>query len=309
MRMETVLVYADAQGDLPAVPQVTAKARLSMLSAAVDACKEHMHLVAQALDSVSAGAAIERFALGNDREGANLVLLDAAAMCAYAAYRATIVAAEDPFRGAQDIADALQLHPDEVRLRMHNALCNAAKIISLGRNVAASLEPLLPKRQSWFEFPPVPLVQGIADKRVLAVVHPEADSFSRTVLAALKDHLPDWEFVLDQTDVFELPWYAAIHIGHATSPEPGSRLEDCLAGGVPVFQIIDPQSRNIRAVGTASIVTEDRGSRLCHGIDELVSALRDFAADPDAVRRQSASARAEMDSAAAWARIMTEVLQ
>jgi hypothetical protein len=306
--MESVVVCSAAYGGLP-VSQVTAKARQLFLSAGV--ARSEGSVSVRPLDDANVSAAVKQFPLGCDREGPNLILMDAAAMCAYGPYRTTVLAAEDPFGRALALAKALQRDVEDVRLRIHRAFCNAAKIVSLGRAVAASLQPFLPQKQEVLDFPPAPLVRGTADKQILTVIHPGSEELGEAVLASLNAGLPDWEFVLERTDVFELPWYGAIHVGPATSIEPGSRLPDCWAGGVPVFQIANRESQRARALDPSLplFVTDGRNGRLCGTVERLLTALQEFAADSAASRHNSLLAQSETDWLNAWARIAVEVLQ
>jgi hypothetical protein len=308
--MENLIVYSGAHGSLP-VSRVSSRARLLLLSAGVNLPERRGSLSVQPLNDADARTAVDRFPLGNDREAANLILMDAAAMCAYAPYRATIVATENPFCRAGELASALRLDTDDVRVRIHHALCNASKVVSLGRNVAASLQPFLPHKQRVLDFPPVPLVWGSADKQILTVIHPGSEELGTMVLAALSSALADWDFVRDLTDIFEMPWNAAVHIGPATSLEPGCRLRDCWAGNVPVFQIAGREGRRIRRPDRLLplFVTEGTTGRLCEPVEALLSALRNFAADPDPVRETRLAVQNEADWPTAWASIASEILQ
>lgn len=287
-------------------------------------------LAQQAKESLSAGqydvtlkplspsdvqSAIRNMPSGHDRLAlnGNLVLLGTAAMLAYAPYRARLVLTNDPFARAEAIAQELSYNADLLRVRLHDALISAEKVVCLGGPAFEAVAPLVARRPEDRMFPPMAL--SAAAPAPLLVVSNEDERSALEMIGLLRESFPAEEFrAFDPATVFESPWKAVLQLGIARSSLPGARLSDAWAGSVPVLQLVNrtslmAQSRRLAGVLSEYVVDHGRTGLLCAAPDDLVAALRDLLLDPLPMRSVARGARRKVDPAAQWDVLLKAILQ
>lgn len=258
--------------------------------------------------------AFREFPSGHERLSldGNLVLLDAAAMLAYAPYRGTILLSADPFDGVGQIQRSLGIDSDLVRVRLHDALLTARRVIALGHSASLAMAPLLPRSAERRSLPSTALT---ASGSAILVVRNDDDHMADDTLHMLADTFGDQEFSLfDASTAFERNWKLVVQLGIAQSSLPGARLSDAWAGGVPVVQLVNPVSlrarRRRQAGPIADIVVEHgKSGLLCTAVDELRSLLADLLSDVLPARAVARSARQRVDPASEWDTLLKAIAQ
>ncbi|MEI9932412.1 MAG: hypothetical protein WDM89_18210 [Rhizomicrobium sp.] len=242
----------------------------------------------------------------------NLVLLDTGAMLAYAPYRSTFLLLSDPFKEIDRIGEALELEADFARIRLHDALLTAGKLISLSHTAGVTIEFLRPGNLEQKAIPSVPIKpEGDA----IMVVAGENDTMAQNVYSHLVSMFPEQEFTFfEPAQAFGKPWKAVLQIGLAKSTAPGARLGDAWAGGVPVIQFASPASiraeRRRRPERLHMVVAEHgKTGILCSTLDELRSALSDILVDILPARAVARSAKRRSDPANEWDILLKAMLQ
>lgn len=315
MSVENILIYSGAHAELP-MSHLASKARLSLLSAVAHGpTSGRVSISVRTIDLGDLLNTIRNWPREIDREawGRNFILTDVAAMAAYAPYRCTLFLAEDPFRSAAQLARSLSMPMDELVVRLHHCLINAAKVVTLTRDAELSLSPLMPQAATAINFPVVPLRPDVGGRRVLMIVHPGGEGLARLAQDALSREAPACEIVSDQTRIFDHTWSAVVHIGMATSAEPGARLRDAWAGAVPVLQLDDREAtartRPPRNALLETQVSDGKTGFLCRTVEELAMAFSELMDDPIAVRALARAAQRQIDAEKEWMTIADEILQ
>ncbi len=307
-----MIAYADADGAEPS-PSEIAHAIGRAARASLDAGKFDVALKPLSADDVKQAA--EDRPVGHDRlaQDANLVLLDAGALIAYAPYCARVVLASDPFD--LDFRKAFGLDADAARIRLHDALIGAASVVALGRPVFDAVTPLLPRRPEHREYPPLALRESSSADAPILVVNNEEPSTGQELTALLASAFPAQRFLCAGPRMaFEHAWKAVLQIGAAVSSRIGERLCDAWAGGVPLLQLVDPASlgahRRRQAARRLEIVVDHGKSGLLYAsLEEFTTGLGDFLIDPLPARAVARAARRRIDSAADWDGLLKAVLQ
>jgi len=316
MSVENIIVYSGAHAELP-MSHLASKARLSLLSAVAHGpASGRISISVRTIDLGETLNAIRHWPREIDREawGCNFVLTDVAAMAAYAPYRCTLFLTEDPFRSAAQLARNLSMPTDDLLIRLHHCLMNAAKIVTLTRDAELSLSPLMAQAATAINFPVVPLRPALGGRRVLMIVHPGGERLAGPAKDALSRESSECEVVMDRARIFDHAWSAVVHIGMATSAEPGARLRDAWAGAVPVLQLDERevQARN-RPQGNSqqleALVSDGKTGFLCRTVEELAVAFTELMDDPIAVRALARAAQRQIDAEKEWMNIADEILQ
>ena len=313
--MENVFVFCGEHADLP-VSRTAKAARLSLVAAlSGGAAANRLSLSAKELELAEAHAALTAWDRDIEREawGANYILADAVAMAAFASYRSTVLVMDDPFAGAAGWAQVLQVEPDVLRVRLQRSVMNAERVVAVGRAAERTVAPLSIRPVRYSSLPPMPLKASNAQTHVLMIVHTGYEELARGARHTLAAIHPETKFAIrDDRDAFERSWYAVIHIGPATSEEPGTRLQDAWAGGTPVLQLANPEdARFVRTEGTDQVLLVDPGRTgfLCPTIDALVTAFGDLMDDAVAARALARAAQRQVDAGRAWQSAAAEILQ
>jgi len=118
---------------------------------------------------------------------------------------------------------------------------------------------------------------------------------------------------MDRARIFDHAWSAVVHIGVATSVEPGTRLRDAWAGAVPVLQLdereVQARNRPPRNAQAEALVSEGKTGFLCRTVEELAVAFTELMDDPIAVRALARAAQRQIDAEKEWMSIAEEILQ
>jgi len=313
--MENVLVFCGEHSDLP-VSQYAVKARLSlMMTLSGGAAMSTESISARGLELADAQLATSMWNRDVDREawGFNFILMDAAAMSAYASYRSTILLTDDPFASASQWAQMMQVELDDLRIRLHRALMNASKIVVLDRDVERAVAPMLSQPVRWSAFPAMPLRVSNSKAHVLMVVHERQGELAEAARNALMQAFPDVNLIVaNDARVFDRAWYAVAHVGRATSSIPGLRLRDAWAGALPTLQLVDGENPQfVRTGDKAAELTIDHGKTglFSSTVEGLVAAFGDLLADPVAARVIARAAQQRVDVAKEWESLAGELLQ
>jgi hypothetical protein len=242
----------------------------------------------------------------------NLILLDAGALLAMAPYRGTVLLSKDPFADVSQLESPLAFDSDAMRLRLHDALLTARKIITFNQSAFVALAPLLPTSVERRALPPVALR---ASGNAVLVVKNDDDRMADHALEMISETFRDQEFVMfDPATVFERNWKLVLQLGFPQSSMLGARLCDAWAGGVPIVQLVDPanlRTRRRRLGGQVSDVVVDHGKTglLCLAVDELRFMLADLFVDALSARAVARGARQRVDSASEWDNLLKAILQ
>jgi hypothetical protein len=312
---ESTIVYADLGLAVPQLPSAVAQtiaqqAKDSLVAGQFNVVLEPL-TVADVRDAIGAmPSGHERLSL--DRR---LILLDAGAMLAYAPYRACVLLTGDPFSNLEATAQALGLDVSALRIRIHDALLAAERVVSLSGAAFDAVVPLLASVPDDRMFPPIPLKAATTENAPILVIGNDDDMALREMLTLLDESLPTQEFyAFDPMSVFAQPWRAVLHLGLARSSLPGARLSDAWAGGVPVVQLVEQSAltaRSRRGPDSAAeiAVTHGRSGLRFSSVDEFVGAMQDLLQDPLPLRSVARAARRAIDPAAQWDQLLKAVLQ
>jgi hypothetical protein len=309
---QCTIVYADLDLDRPQPPSAVASSIAHQARESLTAGQYDVAL--KPLSAAEVREAIRALPTGHDRLSLdrNLILLDSAALLAFAPYRARAVLTVDPFLGSEALAETLDLDADFLRVRLHDALLGADKVICLGSSVFDAIAPLVARKLEERMFPPVALQPGGS---AILLVNNEDDLALNELMGLCDETFTVEDFrAFDPVTVFDTPWKAVVQIGIASSSVPGARLSDAWAGNVPVLQLVNRASliaHQRRRGGSLVDMIVDHGKTglLFSGGEDLVGALRDLILDPLPVRSVARSARRKVDPAAKWELLLRAILQ
>ncbi len=311
----STIVYADLDAAALRLPSAVAG---SIARAAKDSLVAGRYQVMpKQLSTDDIQQAIRSMPTGQERVALdyNLILLDAGALLAYAPYRSRVLLTCDPFAQAEKIAQTLQVDADLLRIRLHDALLAADKIVALGRMPFDATIPLVSRRPQRIAFPPAALRAADTAGAGILIVNNDDPQTAREALSVLEHALPREHFVVyTASTVFDSAWKFVIHLGLARLRQPGARLRDAWAGGVPILQLVDPvrldaEYRRTQNQMTGVAVNHGRTGLVFSNLEELVKALSDLLFDALPARAVARSARRGVDTAAEWDRLLSEILQ
>ncbi|MBV8977466.1 MAG: hypothetical protein JO261_07210 [Alphaproteobacteria bacterium] len=314
MASRSIIVHAESDAASAFPPAAVARTVAMHAAQSLEAGKFSVETRALSADDI--GGLVRGMPWGHERRApdANLILVDAAALLAYAPYRARVVLTGDPFAGADSLARELQAEPGCVRTRLHEGLISAERVIALSSeafDAVAALTKRPPERRT---LPPIALKPSTTENDPILVVDNEelgaAELFETLQAQVAEQSLKPFE----SADVLSTSWKAVVQLGIATSSKPGARLCDAWAGGVPVLQLLDRrivEGRNRRQPGALAdmVVQHGRNGLQMFSQEDLVSALRDLSVDPLPLRSVARGARRSIDAAALWDALLREVLQ
>lgn len=313
MAAQSTIVFADMGAETPQAPSAVAASIARQAHDSLAAGQYDVALKPMTADEVR--EAIRAMPVGHGRLSLDrdLVLLDAGALLAFAPYSARVVLTRDPFVGAEALANALGLDVDSVRVRIHDALFSASKVVCLGSAAFEAVTPLVSRKPEERMFPATALTVASTGGAIL-VVNNEDERAGHDLIAALADAFPSVDFhAFDSASVFETPWRATIQNGIARSSMPGARLGDAWAGAVPVLQLANQASlmaHNRRQGSLSDLVVEHgRTGLLFSSTDELFATLRDLLLDPLPGRSVARGARRKADPTAQWDALLRVILQ
>jgi hypothetical protein len=243
----------------------------------------------------------------------NLILLDAGALLAFAPYRARVVLTVDPFACAEAYAQTLETDADSLRVRLHDALLSAERIITLGHQTFDAVLPLLPSRPEKKIFPASPLRFSQVKGGAILVVDNDDSELTKRAMSVLEQEFPSEKFVTyEAMSDFEQSWKMVVHLGLTRDKGHGARLADAWAGGVPVLQLVDSTRleayRRRQHQSTNAFVEHGKTGLLFPTVDELIRALRELFFDSLPARAVARSARHRIDPAVEWDALLAEIL-
>jgi len=310
---QSTIVFADMGADTPQAPSAVAASIARQAHESLAAGQYDVALKPMSADDVR--EAIRAMPVGHGRLSLDrdLVLIDAGALLALAPYSARVVLTRDPFVGAEVLAATLGLDVDSVRVRIHDALLSASKVVCLGSAAFDAVTPLVSRKPEERMFPPTALTVAATGGAIL-IVNNEDERAGQDLAASLSDAFPSMDFrAFDPASVFEMPWRAVIQNGIARSSLPGARLSDAWAGAVPVLQLANRASlmaHNRRQGSLTDLVVEHgRSGLLFSSTDELFASLRDVLLDPLPGRSVARAARRRVDPPAQWDALLKVILQ
>lgn len=312
MPSQCTIVYADLSLDRAQPSSAVAKSVAQQAKESLAAGQYDVAL--KALSAQEVRDAVRTLPTGHDRLSLdrNLILLDTAALLAFAPYRARAVLTADPFQDGEALAEILDLDADFLRVRLHDALLTAEKVICIGSPAFDALAPLVARKLEERMFPPVAL-EGGSD--AILIVNNEDELALNDVMGYCDETFTVQDFRnFDPATVFETPWKAVVQIGIASSSVPGARLSDAWAGGVPVLQIVNRASltahQRRRGGSLVDMVVEHgKSGLLFNSSEDLVGGLRDLILDPLPARSVARGARRKVDPAAKWDLLLQAILQ
>ena len=315
MAAECTIVYADLGLSAPQLPSVVAQTIAQHARDSLAASQ--FQILSRPLSAIDVRDAIRAMPSGHDRLSldSDLLLLDAGAMLAYAPYRARVLLTGDPFASAEALAQLLELDANTVRIRLHDALLSAEKIVTIAGSAFDAIAPLISRKPEDRTFPPIALHAATAEQSAILIVNNEDESVLQDLLPQLNEAFPSQEFqTFDPATAFEAPWRAVLHLGIARSSLSGARLNDAWAGTVPVIQLVSHASliaQHRRNPGSLLelVVEHGRTGLLFSSIDELMNALNDLLIDPLPLRSVARGARRRVDPAAQWNSLLKALLQ
>jgi len=315
LAVECTIVYADLGLAAPQSPSVLAQTLVQQSREGVTAGQ--ISIATRPLSAADIEGAMRAMPSGHDRLSMDsmLILLDAGAMLAYAPYRARVLLTGDPFASVEGFAQALQIEANTLRVRLHDALLSAEKVVTIAGSAFEAVIPLMSQRPEHRVFPPIALHVAGADQAPIFVVNNEDEGALQNLMTALRDTFPAQEFqVFDPATAAEGPWKAVLHVGIARSSLSGARLNDAWAGGVPIIQLVDQASliaQHRRNPGSLLefVVEHGRTGLMFASVDELVHALGDLLIDPLPLRSVARNARRRVDPAAQWSSLLKALLQ
>jgi hypothetical protein len=305
-------VYADLDFAGPQAPSAIAgsisrAARDSLISGQFD-------VALKALQPQDVQRSIQEFQSGHERLSldSNLILLGAGAMLAYAPYRSTILLSSDPFVGMDQVERSLGVDAATARVRLHDALLTARKVITLNQSAFFALAPLLPTATERRSLPSTALR---ASGSAVLVVRNDDGHLTEDALDMIAETYRDQEFAMfDPATVFERGWKMVLQLGFPQSSLPGARLGDAWAGGVPVIQLVNPANlrthRRQQFSQFSDIVVEHgKTGLLCLAVEELKSLLADLFVDLLPARAVARGARQRVDPVGEWDDLLRAILQ
>jgi hypothetical protein len=309
----STIVYADI--DPTVSPQPSAVAN-SIKTAAKDSLSAgQFQIVQRQLSLNDVRQAVQALPVGHDHLAPddNLILLDAGAMIAYAPYRGRVILTTDPFSHTEAYAETLGVDVDVLRVRLHDALLSAEKVVALDTRTFDAILPLLPFTPEKKNFPATPLRSSHASGAGILVVGNDDPDSMKQVMAVFEREFPAEKFVAyDAGSVFERSWKMVLHLGLIRELGLGARLADAWSGGVPVLQCVDParldayRRRQHQAVHT--FVEHGKTGLLFPTMEELIRALRELISDSLPARSVARGARHRVDPAAEWDALFAEIL-
>ncbi len=260
---QSTIVYADLGRAAPQTPSAVAAAIAQQARESLSAGQYDVALKPLSEDEVK--AAIRAMPTGHERLAldSNLILLGAGALIAYAPYRARVVLASDPFARVETIGQLLDQDTDTLRVRIHDALIAAERIVCLSGPPFEAVAPLVSRRPEDRMYPTIALAAAAGNAPLLVVAN-EDERSAQEMLSQLSESFPAEEFCsFDPAAVFDTQWKAVIQLGIARSSLPGARLSDAWAGGVPVLQLVNrtsltAQSRRLTGVLAEYVVDHGR---------------------------------------------------
>jgi hypothetical protein len=315
LAVECTIVYADLGLSVPQSPSVLAQTLVQQ--SREGAAAGNIRIVSRSLSTADVVGAIRAMPSGHDRLSMDsiLVLLDAGAMLAHAPYRARVLLTDDPFESVDGLAQTLQIDANTLRIRLHDALLSAEKIVTISGAAFDAVTPLISHRPEPRVSPPIALQVSNAEQAPILVVNNDGEGALADLMTILRDAFPMQEFqVFDPATVFDRSWKAVLHIGIARSSRSGARLNDAWAGGVPVLQLVDQASliaQHRRNPGSLLelVVEHGRTGLMFTFVDELIYALGDLLIDPLPLRSVARGARRRIDPAAQWNSLLKALLQ
>ncbi len=160
MGAECTIVYADLGLSVPQSPSVVAQTIAQHARDSLAASQ--FQVLSKPLSAIEVRDAIRAMPTGHDRLSldSDLILLDAGAVLAYAPYRARILLTSDPFASAEALAQLLQLDADAIRIRLHDALLSAEKVVTIAGSAFDAIAPLISRKPEDRTFPPIALSGG-----------------------------------------------------------------------------------------------------------------------------------------------------
>lgn len=312
MPPQSTIVYADLDSAGPEAPSAFAEsisraAKNSLISGQFD-------VVLKSLRAEEVQRSIRDLPAGHERLSldSSLVLLDAGAVLAYAPYRSTILLSNDPFLCVDQLERSLALDANVVRVRLHDALLTAQRVVTLSHAASLALAPLLPNAT---ERRAIPSTALRASGSAILVVKNDDDHLADDALEMISETYRDQEFIMfDPATVFARGWKLVLQLGFPNSSLPGARLNDAWAGGVPVVQLVNPANlrarRRRQGAQLSDIVVEHgKSGLLCLAVDELRSLLADLFVDILPARAVARGARQRVDSASEWDILLKAILQ
>ena len=315
LAVECTVVYAELGLTVPQSPSMLAHTLVQQSREGATAGQ--IQITTRPLSAADVNGAMRAMPSGHDRLSMDsvLVLLDAAAMIAYAPYRSRVLLTGDPFASIDGLAQTLQADVNSLRIRVHDALLSAEKIVTIAGSAFEAVTPVISQRPEHRVFPPIALQVASTDPAPIFVVNNESESALEDLMTTLREAFPEQEFEpFDPATAFDRAWKAVLHVGIARSSISGARLNDAWAGGVPILQLVDQTSliaqhrRNASAL-VELVVEHGRTGLMFHSIDELVYALGDLLLDPLPLRSVAKSARRRVDPAAQWNSLLKALLQ
>jgi hypothetical protein len=312
---QSMIVYADLDTGAPQRPSAVAEtlvraAHESLAAGQFDIARRPLSLedVAEGVRSLPTGH--ERLSLDT-----NLLLLDAGAMLAYAPYRALAIVTSDPFAGLENLSRTLEIGVDQLRMRLHDSLLAADRIVAIGQAAFDAIVTLVSKPPESRMFPPTPLRGAQAGRGPILIVGSEDERTLDAVAAMLSAAFPDEAFeAFDPATVLDRGWKAVVHVGLAQSTLPGGRLGDAWSGGVPVLQLVDPmrlraQRRRHPEKLSEIVVEHGRTGLLSSTAEQLATTLGELLIDPLPARAVARGARRRIDPVAEWDVLLKALLQ
>ena len=312
MPPQSTIVYADLDVSGPQAPSAIAEsigraARSSLISGQFDVVLKSLQLqdIQRSIQALPSGH--ERLSLDS-----SLILLDAGAALAFAPYRGTVLLSKDPFAEVDHIGQSLQLGADIMRIRLHDALLTAKRVITLDHAASIALASLLPSAPEQRALPSTALRSS---GNAVLIVRNDDDDMADDALHMISQAYGNQEFEMyDPATAFERSWKLVLHLGFPQSSLPGARLCDAWAGGVPVVQLVNPlnlRARRRRQAGYLTDIVVDHGKTglLCLAVDELESLLEDLFADLLPARAVARGARHRVDPTNEWDNLLKAILQ
>jgi hypothetical protein len=307
------IVYADIDPDAPIQPSEVAGAIAAAARNSLSAGR--LQIAERPLSVADVRQSLQNLPTGHERVAPddNLVLVGAGAMLAYAPYRGRLLLAVDPFARAVAFARILETDADKLRVRLHDSILSAEKIIALGHRTFDAILPFLPDWPQKRAYPTAPLRFSQAAAGIL-VVGNEGPEATTQVIALLRKELPSVAFsVFEPESVFAQPWRMVIHLGLVRDMGLGARLTDAWAGGVPVLQYVDPQrldaQRRRQHRASVAFVEHGKTGLMFPTMEELVRSLGELLTDSLPARAVARNARYRVDPVAEWDALLTELVQ
>jgi hypothetical protein len=307
----STIVYADIDPDAPVQPSVVAGAIAAAAKSSLSAGR--LQFAQRPLSTAEVRQSLQDLRAGHERLALddNLILVDAGAMLAYAPYRARVLLTLDPFAHTEAYAHALECDADALRVRLHDSVLSAEKVITLGNRTFDAVLPFLPDWPQKKFYPTAPL--RFSQTSGILVVGNDSPEAAGQAVALLEAQFPSEHFSAYQPEqVFTQPWKMVIQLGLVRDLGLGARLSDAWAGGVPVLQCVDSQRldaynrRQHRAI--VAVVEHGKTGLMFPTMEELGRALTELLTDTLPARAVARSARYRVDPAAEWDALLAELV-